>query len=460
MHDLRMADRLRETMDGTLGHFWTDLRDVYNLDTSKDGYVRLADDNLFHVDTLRTRQVRDELGRNADSLPQPEAVYAMTGSTRSIFFDIAGVAQNNVWGQRASTETIRSRGVVVNVPFAVLENSDFLAVELEISEVSRWSGLVGINEKIDANKDGNRQYAANTVSGEPLEIEIKRGFKLKLDTTWRVDGPDDNRTVSTPLVVGTSGATPRSWHDHLVPLLSVQDLINLAHEGFVPAERATVDFKCVDDGQPRETPELWSARLMALPRRGGVSRPESMTEVPLFFLQHIGGVRGLRNWIRLDRQHPRATGPITNAYRYGESGVEVHLIEIALGLEYWTRVHKDMGRAWAQPRRLRKKTLEPLPMSIGRYVGPAFTEFVGDLHQWSDRFWNTYNGLKHVPTFEYDPYEVQLLGEAGALLLLGALLNRVAGSRIPMQVICNSHRTHMIGYNTRNLLASGNHPNE
>lgn len=163
--------------------------------------------------------------------------------------------------------------------------------------------------------------------------------------------------------------------------MSVQDLISLAHEGFVPAERATVDFKCTDDGRPRETPQLWNSRLMALPRRGDVLRPKSMTELPLFYLAHIGGVRGLRNWIRLDSQHPRATGPITNAYRYGSSGVEVRLIEIALGMEYWTKVHRELDRAWAQPRRLQRRTYEPLPMSIGRHVGPAFADFVGDLNQ-------------------------------------------------------------------------------
>ena len=40
-----MADRMRETMDGTLGHFWTEPGDVYDLDTSSDGYVRLVDNS-------------------------------------------------------------------------------------------------------------------------------------------------------------------------------------------------------------------------------------------------------------------------------------------------------------------------------------------------------------------------------------------------------------------------------
>jgi hypothetical protein len=31
-------------MDGTLGHFWMNFGDVYNLDKAADGYVRLAED--------------------------------------------------------------------------------------------------------------------------------------------------------------------------------------------------------------------------------------------------------------------------------------------------------------------------------------------------------------------------------------------------------------------------------
>lgn len=94
-------------------------------------------------------------------------------------------------------------------------------------------------------------------------------------------------------------------------------------------------------------------------------------------------------------------------------------------------------------------------MSIGRHVGPAFAEFVGDLDTWCRLFWDTYNNLKHSPNYEYDPSTVAYLGDTGELLLLGALLNRVANSKVPMKVLCQSTRTHMLGYNTRGLLGAG-----
>jgi hypothetical protein len=67
-----MADRMRETMDGTLGHFWTELSEVYTLDKSRDGYVRLVDNNLFHIGTLRTREFNSEFGRNQERLARPK----------------------------------------------------------------------------------------------------------------------------------------------------------------------------------------------------------------------------------------------------------------------------------------------------------------------------------------------------------------------------------------------------
>lgn len=450
-----MVDRLRETFDGTLGHFWFDHADLYNLDISTDGYVRLANDNLFHVSSLRTREFDNAVGHNQERLPLPSAIYAMTSSTRAIFFDIAGVSQANVMGQRASTQTVRTRGVVVNVPFSALKDDRFLAVELEIPEVTRWAGLTSMHETVTTSAStGSRIFRAETVDVEPLKLDIRRGFTLTLDSTWHVDGPDDKRTINAPLVVGTSSRTPRDWRDHLVPLLSVQDLISLAHEGFVPAERATVQFQIEDDGYPRETSELWNSRLMALPQHSAARRPESMTKVPLFYLSQIGGVKGLRNWIRLDQQHPRATGPLTNAYRYGASGAEVNLIEIALGLEYWTNLHSGhLNRAWAKPRKKGKKK-EPLPMAVGRYVGPAFADFVGgNLEAWADLFWRSYNSLKHAPNFEYDPWEVATLADTGRLLLMGALLNRVAGSRVPMKALTSSVRTQQLKRRIQELIA-------
>lgn len=445
-------DPLRDTMAGTLGHFWHDLGCARKLDinSSGDGYVRLVDGTLFHIDTLRTRQEWQHFSPEPSRLPTPEIVYAMTNITRSVFFDLAGVAQSNVMGSRASTQTVRTRGVVTGVPLQEINSGEFTEVEIRIPEVTLWSRLVGIEESVDRYDDGrSKTWQASIPHTETLQLGIRKGLDLTLSTTWSVEGPTDRRILSTPLVVGTHSVRPRPWEEHLAPLLAVQDLINLAYKGFVPAERGTVQFRYDDIVQPLQRPQMWNSRLMTVPR--SAKKPESMTQFPVFNLAQIGGVRGLRNWIRLDQRYPRATGPLSSLYRYGTGGVEMRLAALALGIEYWTKVHGSAGVKWAQPARKN----ESMPMAMGRYVGPAFANFVGDLEAWSELFWRTYNQLKHAPNFEYDPHEIYLLGESGALLLQGALLNRVANNRKLMKILCDSHRNNRLMHSVQKLVGGG-----
>lgn len=432
-------------MDGTPGHFWTDLAGVLEVESSNDGYVRLVD-NLFRIETLRTKQYMDEFGNEHAHMPSPTVVYALTGATASIFFDWAGISQNNVLGLKASTQTIRTRGLVTQVPLDELTDGRFTRVDLQIPQVTRWSGLVGVSEKIQRDSAGRTTaWEAKTRDFEPLEVPISRNHKLVLSTTWSVSGPTDRRVLSTPLLVGSVSTKPLAWREHLRTLAAVQDLINVAYEGFVPAEQATVQFRYTDEDNVRPTPQMWNSRLMTVP--SGVNKPKSMTEFPKFYLSHIGGARGLRNWIRLDRQHSRATGPITSRYRYGTNGVEVRLIEIALGIEYWTAAHRRTAQ-WTRP----TERGESLPKALARYVGPSFAEFVGDLDKWSDKFWRAYTSLKHAPSFEYDPSDVLALGDSGALLLEGALLNRIAGNKQVMKAICESHRMYSLKQHIREVV--------
>jgi hypothetical protein len=433
---------LDETMNGTLGHFWTELTDVYNYNRSNDGYVRLVDDAIFHIDTLRTKQHLAEFGTNEARPSSPAAVYAMTGAIPSLFFDSAGISRQNIMGDAASTQNIRMRGVVTGVPLDNIADSKFVSVEVSIPEVTRWSGLLGVTEKFERGRRGGpNSWSAKTRHFDPIEVEIRRGHKLVLSTTWSVEGPPDRRIIRSPLEIGSMSERALPWHEHLRPLVAVQDLINLAYEGFVPVEQARVHFKYKDGTRPLIGPAMWNSRLMAVHK--GVQKPKSMTEFPMFYLAQLKGAVGLRNWIRLERKHSRATGPVTKRYRFGTSGAEVRLAEVAMGIEYWTAAHRRTAQ-WTK----QQGNKEPLPAALGRYVGPAFAEFVGDLDVWSQKFWDTYTSLKHVPNYEYDVYEIVALANSGALRLQGALLNRVALNKRLMKALCDSYRT----YNLRQMI--------
>ncbi|WP_369403323.1 MULTISPECIES: HEPN domain-containing protein [Gordonia] len=71
------------------------------------------------------------------------------------------------------------------------------------------------------------------------------------------------------------------------------------------------------------------------------------------------------------------------------------------------------------------------------HVGSAFRKFVGgDECKWARLFWDRYTALKHDPLVSYDSYEISTLMRSGRILLMCALLNRVAGSKAPTRWIC------------------------
>lgn len=240
-------------------------------------------------------------------------------------------------------------------------------------------------------------------------------------------------------------------------MLSVRDLLNLAYDGFVLASsgRAILDY--ARGYEPSTKPEFWSERFMTAPTAAEVAKTGEA--FPIFSLHSLGGITGVKRWINLDRNHPRATGPLVNKYRLGATGVEIRLIEIAAAMEYWTKVHRGLGRSWAQeiPKNSgsRRVAYKPLPVSMAMKAGPAFAEFVGgDIDKWCDAFWSTYNWLKHAPNYQYDTSAVRLLAESGEVLLLASLLARCTGNRRIVATICEDHRKHDVGYQLRQLLSS------
>jgi hypothetical protein len=151
--------------------------------------------------------------------------------------------------------------------------------------------------------------------------------------------------VFTPLEVSSVSTRPLDWLQHLLVLSNVQDLLSLAYDGYVSADGGDVVLDTNREGKPNSAPKLWSADLME--RRAGIPAPKAMTEVPLFQYETVGGIDGLKRWVRLSQDHGRATGPLVAKYRIGMSAVESQLNDVANAIEYWVNYHKRQKKAWA-----------------------------------------------------------------------------------------------------------------
>jgi hypothetical protein len=436
-------------MSGAAGYFWDYVPRELDLETSLPGYVQLQDDGYFHI-VVVTNHAKSATDWDGQDRGYPNSIVGMTNVRGSLFFDFAGMSESNIIGAtRASTRTFKARSSIVGISLHELKTDKIRSLSIRMPNLTKWSGLNHIKETFTKGDDQRiKSWTGGVDSSEPIFGELGNGLRLSVSTSWSVSGPSDNRIVSAPLVISTEAKRPRNWQDLIEPLIAVQDLINLAHKGHVVANGGTAILDVNPDYQPSSAPEFWSDRLMRLPKGSGA--PTSMNEFPAFNLSHIGGMKGIRAWIRLDNDHPRATGPLVNTYRYGRSGVEMRLMEVALGIEYWTKANNRLK--WAKPAKIGGRT-EKLPNALARKVGRPFADFVGNPNIWSELFWDTYNSLKHAPNFQYDIDSIYYLGESGALLLEAALLNRVAGNSMPARAIFASHRNYRIGEQIAKLVS-------
>ncbi|MDO3297169.1 hypothetical protein P5V47_00505 [Mycobacteroides abscessus subsp. massiliense] len=446
-----MGNRLDEIMDGTAGHFWTDLSDGTDLNRASAGYVRLRDDIRFDIETLTTKDVIKLRGPRQDAGPitLPEAIFAATHSAGCVFFDHCGYSASSiVAATRASTQTYKTRAVLAGLNLNDIASANFTRFQVKFPEVIYWSGLGGVHEETETDSQGRVQsYKAQLRSANPRVSPQRRGITIALSSKWSASGPRDGRLISNPLTVTTQSNRPKSWWDHIQPILAVQDLINLAYKGFVPASDGTADIETKSGEKHTRSPELWSSRLMVVPK--GSERPKKMMEIPVFNLRDIGGIRGIDGWIELDRKFPRATGPLAKVYRIGNLlAIETRLIEVAVAIEYYVGIHRR-GSAWAS------KANGHYTLALAKHAGPTFQDFVGDAKKWADLFKDTYNSLKHDPRFSYDSDDIATLAQSGEILLQSVLLNRIARNKRMTSTICESHRNYRVGEDAKDLVGRG-----
>lgn len=197
-------------------------------------------------------------------------------------------------------------------------------------------------------------------------------------------------------------------------LISVQNILSLCWDGFVRADGGYVRLDLLE---PTETSsaKFWSERLMELP--AAVQPPDPSHSFPLVRYETLGGINGLKRWVKLAEEHPRAVGPLTSRHRVARSVVvESRLQDICVAIEYWVNFHTKAELLWAKQRNKRDVQAERL----ARHVGKEFGDFVGNPQRWARLLWNRYEALKHQPTLSYDAYELHLLAECASFTDLRA----------------------------------------
>lgn len=443
-----MDSQIRETLDGVLAHVWQDF-DTDGLNSiSLPGYIRHGDQLGIHL--LKPNQTVGQLAREM-SFPHttPNTLVASSEVGGTMFFDISRVREQNiVGGVRASTRHYRAGGVIVGFNPTRLRTTRLYSMAAYFPGLSWWSSIRGSTDSVEPGDEGRpRSWTTTVAAADEQRSSFSRTHSLSLSTHWSVTGPDDDRRVFAPLEVSSVSTKPLDWIEHLLVLSHIQDLLSLAYDGFVLADGGDVALDITSGNTIHSVPKLWSADLME--RRAGIREPR-MTEIPLFQYETVSGIGGLKRWARLCQEHGRATGPLVAKYRIGTSAVESQLNDVANAIEYWVNYHRRQKAAWATA--TGKKDWQS--KRLARHVGESFEQFVGDIEVWGNRFWDRYGDLKHDSSLNYDANEIYLLAETGRILLACALLNRIALTKMPARVLCQSHRTNRLGTAVRKLLGT------
>lgn len=427
-------DGLRE---GVVGEF---LEDDDDRQQWLPGHAVLGDDGLVRVHLARPP------GMPVRDIALPSALRARTTAGGLLLTDV----EHSQHFVRSGSPFIDSQRLRARTVFAGVSPDDIASVRVKALSarfvgVSAWEGVTPIEVEYGSGANGRLERANLRLSlGTSRTAELGDGVTLTLRRHWRVAGEPDARTVKAPLEVTVASAEPTGIQLLRRPLQSVQGLISLAYGGLAVAESGSADLDW-RVGPPLDHPEWHAAALMEVPP-GGASLPAK--EVPVFTLATIGGVDGIGEWCRLERQHARAVGPLIAPLRYGSGYVETRLMEIAAAIEYWVAAHRR-GSSWAK-----KSPEHPTPASsLACRVGEPFADFVGNPAAWAVEFSDTHNVLKHEPNRSRDGYRVHLLATSGALLLQCALLNDVADSADPAREVLASHRHQLLSEQLRDHLA-------
>lgn len=422
--------------DGSLGFFWPVTSRRPNIEGEPErGYVK-RHGRWAHIEVLE--EDAEAAWLRTDDEPPPSAVAAVLPEDAALFLEVRGRYGTTRSGLRASSGSYDARTVIGGLDVTRLRSYKPLSLRPHFHGLESWAGLTAVEETTEFHPDNRVRAMTIALRGAPdLQAALPGHRTLTLSATWKVGGPRDKRRIEAPLAIGCEARSPRRTWDLLQPLLLVQDLVNFAHGGFIGAVPGTAQLHVdVDPGDLPQTPWMWNGALMVMPP-GAIPRTDNMW--PMFDLADIGGIEGLARWVRLAANNPRAVLPITQWYRSGGQSPPSALRETAAAIEYWMR------------KTTRGTAARPLDRLIKR-VGRPFQNWVTDSDAWSDRFWQTYNRLKHEPTFDSDDLELSDLAASGRYLLAAALLGRTARSTEPAKKIFADYRVQRVGRRLQHIL--------
>ncbi|MFI8767313.1 hypothetical protein ACIGN6_20695 [Streptomyces sp. NPDC053792] len=407
-----MDKAINAVLEGTVGFFWPSSETGQHDEEPERGFIKKGDRGFLEIRTLNENPDADLFSPSEKK--RPHCIKALFPEGSAAILDISRHGgTSNIGGRRASVYTYSASTAISKIAVEKTRNVRVRELHALFPGVSNWAGVKITEVKRESKSDG-RARSATLHLQSPKEVVAKVGsLSLIVGGYWEIKDKGDRASIYSPVSIGVRASRPRDVKELMSVLVRVQDLLCVAHDVFVPADGGIAILG--NDPKPAEFSRFWNSTLMESATNGASGTPN--LNFPLFTLSGINGAAGLSRWIRLYEEFPVPLSAVTAPYRLGRMTPSGYLTETAVGIERLIVESKKRGRpAWTG--------VKPQSLALARRVGSPFAEFVGDVDEWSNLFWNAYNGAKHQPNYSPDPRDVRALASAGNLLLTAYLLQR------------------------------------
>uniref|UniRef100_UPI000B3286A6 hypothetical protein n=1 Tax=Rhodococcus hoagii TaxID=43767 RepID=UPI000B3286A6 len=135
-----MNEKVSKTLDGAMGHFWTNLDGVLEIEKAWPGYASLENGRF----TVRTIKRPDESLGFGGRLELPEAVYGATEVGGLAAYDIRPGFENSVWGgSKVSVRSYRAGGFAIGLSPDDLASDKVSEIRVDFLGLVEWAGVQG-----------------------------------------------------------------------------------------------------------------------------------------------------------------------------------------------------------------------------------------------------------------------------------------------------------------------------
>ena len=435
-----MSDDVFEKMaTGMTGRFWP-LVDGEPAEPDFHGFIRRDDDGYWLVELEGWRTAGD----GTDLVgPFPDAMVGLLGGGTVFLSDLQRWTHTPVWiGQRIH---------VIKAWFATaLTGVDILNVHAD--------GIV-LAESLFPNQrpwaryppPDWRQREASDPLGVGVSLDLPTGVETRLSVgnkmtltvlpTWWSEPEVDQLHIGTGLSLALSTHEPAPSRLYVKTLEQLQDLIGLCWGGRV----LPIPGKGKVNDDQEEAGKFWAQPLFETHHGelANLAHP-----FPAVSLDHLGGPRALLRWLILCRYYSRATRGVAESMYVGAS-VETRVLNTMSAVGYWVTRHHG-SEPWARVHLSNKHNSNQL-WRLAKHLLPTFQNWVGGGEAFSKRLWWDYDQLRHNPAHTIDYGLLHAFTIGARLMLIAALLDKVAGSTVPSERFAKHYW--QVGKRLRELLA-------